>query len=55
MTRPRSHHSPSPEFDRNFKRAGRAFGAWFLFCALLGLTLLGVTIYIILHFLAKVW
>lgn len=42
------------DFDRTFRRAGKAFGAWFVFCALVGLAALGLiawaVVRLVLHF-----
>lgn len=36
------------DFDNFFKRAGGAFLAWFIFCAVLGLVVLGVVIWAVI-------
>lgn len=35
------------EFDRDFKRAGKAFGAWFVFCGLMAVAVTGVVLWAI--------
>jgi hypothetical protein len=49
---------PRYDFERNTRLANRGmklFGAWFVFCAVAGLSVLGAVGYVAVHFLQKVW